>query len=122
MEVPALMCESWSDYGIHTRGSLEGFQRIGSAQKWLYTHGGRKWHTFYSPEARELQRRFFDRFLKGEANGFGQTPRVQLAVRRSLDESDIRTEPDWPLARIAYVPLYLAGPTALLRTEPAVAE
>jgi len=45
-----------------------------------------------------------------------------LAVRRSLDESDIRTEPDWPLAQIAYVPLYLDGPTAALRTEPPVDE
>ena len=117
IEVPALICASWSDHGLHTRGSLEGFERIGSAQKWLYTHGGRKWHTFYSPEARELQRRFLDRFLKGEANGFEQTPRVRLAVRRSLDDRDVRTEPDWPLEHVTYVSLYLDGPTAALRTE-----
>src|SRR5258708_1175549 len=71
IEVPALVCASWSDHGLHTRGSLEGFERIGSAQKWLYTHGGRKWETFYASETRDLQRRFFDHFLKGEPNGWG---------------------------------------------------
>jgi hypothetical protein len=33
IEVPALSCASWSDHGLHTRGSLEGFERIGSARK-----------------------------------------------------------------------------------------
>jgi hypothetical protein len=41
IEVPALSRASWSDHGLHTRGSLEGFERIGSARKWLYTHGAR---------------------------------------------------------------------------------
>jgi predicted acyl esterase len=83
IEVPALVCASWSDHGLHTRGSLEGFERIASAQKWLYTHGGRKWERFYASEMREVQRRFFDHFLKGEPNGWETTPRVRLAVRRS---------------------------------------
>jgi uncharacterized protein len=37
IEVPALVCASWSDQGLHTRGSLERFERIGSRHKWLYT-------------------------------------------------------------------------------------
>ena len=91
IQVPALVCASWSDHGLHTRGSLEGFERIASPQKWLYTHGGRKWETFYAPEAREVQRRFFDHFLKGEPNGWEATPRVRLAVRRSREVCDVRT-------------------------------
>jgi len=39
IDVPALICASWSDHGLHTRGSIEGFTRISSRQKWLYTHG-----------------------------------------------------------------------------------
>jgi len=39
IRVPALVCASWSDQGLHTRGSLEGFRHISSTQKWLYTHG-----------------------------------------------------------------------------------
>ena len=50
IDVPALVCASWSDQGLHTRGSFEGFERIGSSEKWLYTHGRRKWEAFYAPE------------------------------------------------------------------------
>src|SRR5262249_36102384 len=28
IDVPALVCASWSDHGLHTRGSLDGFERI----------------------------------------------------------------------------------------------
>jgi len=117
IEVPALVCASWSDHGLHTRGSLIGFERIASAQKWLYTHGGRKWETFYSPEAREMQRRFFDHFLKGEPNGWETTPRVRLAVRRSREVYDVRPETEWPLPEVKYVPLYLDAVTGTLVPE-----
>ena len=39
IDVPALVCASWSDHGLHSRGSIVGFTRISSSQKWLYTHG-----------------------------------------------------------------------------------
>ena len=117
IEVPALVCASWSDHGLHTRGSLIGFERIASAQKWLYTHGGRKWETFYSPEAREMQRRFFDHFLKGEPNGWETTPRVRLAVRRSREVYNVRSETEWPLPKVRYVPLYLDAVTGTLVPE-----
>jgi putative CocE/NonD family hydrolase len=117
IEVPALVCASWSDHGLHTRGSLEGFERIASSQKWLYTHGGRKWETFYSPEAREMQRRFFDHFLKGEPNGWETTPRVRLAVRCTRSVCDVREASAWPLPEVTYVPLYLDAVTRRLSAE-----
>ena len=107
IRVPALVCASWSDHGLHTRGSLIGFERIASPQKWLYTHGGRKWETFYSPEVREMQRCFFDYFLKGEPNGWETTRSVRLAVRRSRSVSDECFASAWPLPDVKYVPLYL---------------
>jgi len=117
IQVPALVCASWSDHGLHTRGSLIGFERLASAQKWLYTHGGRKWETFYSPETREVQRRFFDHFLKGESNGWETTPRVRLAVRRGRSVCDVRPETEWPLPEVRYVPLYLDAVTGTLVPE-----
>src|SRR5260370_24544636 len=117
IEVPALVCASWSDHGLHTRGSLIGFERIASAQKWLYTHGGRKWETFYAPEVREVQRRFFDHFLKGEPNGWERTPRVRLAVRRSREVSDVRAATEWPLPDGTYETLYPDAVTGTLRPE-----
>ena len=49
----------------------------------VVTHGRRKWETFYSSEVRELQRRFFDHFLKGEDNGWERTPCLRLAIVES---------------------------------------
>lgn len=46
---PALICGSFSDHDLHSRGSFDGFRRIASDRKWLYTHRGPKWATtFYS--------------------------------------------------------------------------
>jgi predicted acyl esterase len=122
IQVPALVCASWSDQGLHTRGSLEGFERIGSRQKWLYTHGRRKWETFYAPEAREVQRRFFDRFLKGESNRWDETPTVRLEVRQSRDLCDVRAEPNWPLKHVNYTPFFLDARSHLLRAQAQVEE
>jgi predicted acyl esterase len=118
IDVPALVCASWSDHGLHTRGSLEGYERIASAGKWLFTHGRRKWETFYSREARELQRLFFDRYLKGEANQWEQTPRVRLEVRASRAVFKVRAEPEWPLSSVRYEPWYLDAATHRLVGEP----
>jgi len=122
IDVPALVCASWSDQGLHTRGSLLGFEGIGSEQKWLFTHGRRKWETFYSEEARTTQRRFFDRFLKEEANGWEEVPRVRLEVRRSLNQWTVREESGWPLENVTFAPLYLDSASGTLETQPPVKE
>lgn len=117
IDVPALVCGSWSDHGLHTRGSFEGFERITSSDKWLFTHGRRKWETFYSDEAKNLQRRFFDCYLKGEASNWRSTPRVRLEVRQSLNESLVRWENEWPLHSLTYRLLYLDARTGRLEME-----
>jgi putative CocE/NonD family hydrolase len=118
IEVPALVCASWSDHGLHTRGSLEGFERIASRDRWLFTHGRRKWETFYSDEARTLQKQFFDCYLKGETNDWRTTPRVRLEVRKSRNESAVRWEEAWPPRSASYRPLYLDARTGCLDAEP----
>ena len=107
--VPALICASWSDHGMHTRGSFEGFKQIPSTQKWVYTHGQPKWDVYYSDEAKAVQTAFFDHFLKGEENGFDQRPSVRLEVRETRSDYSVRYEDDWPLASTVATPLYLAS-------------
>ena len=80
IRVPLLMCGSFSDHCLHSRGSLEAFHRAGSPQKWLWTHRGGKWSSFYSEEAFAAQCAFFDYFLKGDANGWDETPSVRLCL------------------------------------------
>jgi predicted acyl esterase len=118
IDVPALVCASWSDHGLHTRGSFEGFERIGSSRKWLYTHGRRKWETFYSDDAKALQRRFLDHVLKGVDNGWAAEPVVRLETRVRRDAYTVRSLAGWPPAEIAYRPLYLDARSHTMGTEP----
>ena len=58
--------------GLHPRGNFEGFLRAGSKQKWLEVHGDTHFTLFYAKYGQDLQRQFFDRFLKGIDNGWEQ--------------------------------------------------
>ncbi|RTL43881.1 MAG: CocE/NonD family hydrolase [Burkholderiales bacterium] len=98
IDVPALVCGSFSDHNLHSRGSFEGFRRIASSQKWLYTHRSPKWQAFYSPEALAAQQRFFDHFLKDIDNGQDRQPRVRLEIREDCSTvAEVRHADDWPL-------------------------
>lgn len=117
--VPALVAATWSDHGMHTRGSFGGFSRSSATQKWLFTHGQPKWSTFYGAEAIEYQKAFFAHFLKGEDNGMDQRPTVRLEVRETRDEWSVRYENEWPIARTDYHPLYLdAAAGKLVDAQP----
>jgi putative CocE/NonD family hydrolase len=108
-------CGSFSDNNLHSRGSFRGFERISSADRFLYTHRGGKWATFYSAEARAAQLRFFDRYLRGR--DVPAPPRVRLEVRESRDViASLREEDAWPLERTRWRSLYLTG--AGLAAEP----
>lgn len=99
IDVPALVCGSFSDHNLHTRGSFEGFRRVGSRQKWLYTHRGPKWSVFYGTDAVSEQTRFFDHFLKGVDNGQDAQAPVRLEVRSDADTvTSVRREERWPPA------------------------
>jgi predicted acyl esterase len=116
--IPTLICASWSDKGLHTRGTFEAFRRIPSKDKWLFTHGGKKWERFYSEDGLAYQKKFFDHYLKGMNNGWEGTPRVRLEVRETRDEYAVRHEKEWPLARTQYKKLYLDGQMGSLNAQP----
>ena len=116
--VPALIAASWSDHGLHTRGSFEGFKTISSDKKWLYTHGRSKWQVYYSEEARRVQTDFFDHFLKGLDNGFDRRPRVRLEVRDTLESYSVRSADDWPLPGTVYTPFYVVPDDGGLQPVP----
>jgi uncharacterized protein len=119
IEIPALICASWSDHGLHSRGSIEGFERISSKQKWLFTHGRKKWETFYSDEALSWQKRFLDHFLKDTDNGMDQVPAVRLEIRKGFYQHQVRSEQSWPIASVQPTLLYLCANTASLQAQPA---
>jgi predicted acyl esterase len=122
IEVPALVCASWSDHGLHTRGSIDGFERISTKQKWLFTHGRRKWETFYGEEALGWQKRFLDHFLRDIDNGMDRVPKVRLEIRKGYYQQEVRSDDSWPPASMQPVLLYLCANTGSLQREPVASE
>ena len=115
--VPLLTAANWGGQGLHTRGNFEGFMRAASKEKWLEVHGGSHWAPFYTDYGIDLQKRFFDHFLKGRQNGWDQQPRVQLNVRRPGEKFEIRHENEWPLARTQWTRFHLDPEGMRLTTE-----
>ena len=107
IEIPTYVVASWTDHGIHTRGTLEGFKRIRSQHKFLEVHGRKKWARYYWPQSSDRQLAFFDRYLKGIANAVDSWPAVRIQVRERYYEGQWRHEDSWPLARTEYRTYYL---------------
>jgi predicted acyl esterase len=115
IDVPALVCANWSDHGLHARGSVEGFERISSKDKWLFTHGRKKWETFYSEDALAWQKRFLDHFVRDFDNGMERVPSVRLEVRKAYYQQEVRTDNSWPPASVQPVSLFLCANTGSLQ-------
>jgi len=117
IEVPMLICASFSDNNLHTRGSFRAFERVSSTDKFAYIHRGGKWATFYSDPARQAQLDFFDRYLKGL--DIPKPPPVRLEVRERRNViAEVRAEQEWPLARTEWRDLYLGAEGALSEMAP----
>lgn len=112
--VPMLVCGSFSDNNLHSRGSIRAFTHGGSGHARLYTHRGGKWATFYSEAALAEQLTFF----RGVLDGAAASRSVRLEVREDRDTVvAVREETEWPLARTHWQPLYL-GTDGILTPEP----
>ncbi len=121
IQVPMLVCASFSDHSLHSRGSFELFRRAASTQKWLYTHRSGKWSTYYSQRATAARIAFFDRFLKGVANGWDQKPSVHLEIHDGGPDPVAVVEEDaWPPGNLNWRPLWLdTGNRVLGEASPA---
>jgi len=119
--VPILVCGSFSDHSLHSRGSFEAFRRAGSAHKYLYTHRGGKWSAYYGADAANARARFFDVMLKGQGDPVADLPRVRLAVYDGGPEPIAVThESAWPPTDLEPTVLALDARTRTL--QPASAE
>lgn len=122
IQVPMLICGSFSDHLLHTNGSFEVFRRAGSVQKKLYTHRDGKWCAYYSNDAAETRLRFFDRHLKDRDNGWDNQPAVRLAITESGSEpAAILAETAWPPPDLTWHNLSLDALSATLH-DPATTQ
>jgi len=116
--VPMLVCGSFSDHNLHSRGSIRAFQQTSSRFAHLYTHRGGKWATYYSAAARAAQLAFVRTALDGTGSQtHSRTVRLEIREDRTTIAA-VREEFGWPLERTDWRRLYLAGPGHLSTTAP----
>ncbi|KAF7572534.1 hypothetical protein PtrM4_074390 [Pyrenophora tritici-repentis] len=91
---PAYVLASIST-GLHTVGSLRGFEDIPHDKKWLRLHSTQEWHDLYQKHSVADFKKFLDFYLKGENNGWEQTARARISVisynqtpQQSIDRHD----------------------------------
>jgi predicted acyl esterase len=118
VRTPFLSAANWGGQGLHPRGNFEAFTEAAAAEKWLEVHGDSHWSLFYTDYGIDLQKRFFDRFLKGEADRWPDRPRVRLQVRHPGEKFVYREENEWPLARTEWTRFYLNPETGGLQRDP----
>jgi len=103
---PLLSSGNWGGQGLHPRGNFEGYFRAAAKEKWLEVHGLEHWTEFYTDYGVQLQKRFFDYFLKDERQGWESQAKVQLQVRHP-DKFELRMEDDWPIPRTQWTKYFL---------------
>lgn len=112
IQVPMLVCTSFSDHNLHSVGSMRAFQETGSTERHAYAHRGPKWATFYGEHARQAQLAFFDRHLRGR--DVAPLPPMRLEIRDRADHVvEVRDEQEWPLARTCWQQLFLRADGSL---------
>jgi uncharacterized protein len=117
IEVPVLSAGNWGGPALHLRGNIEGYLRSASREKWLFMHIGTHFESFYLPDYIKVQKRFFDHYLKGEANGWAEESPVQLEIRQ-IEGATTRAETEWPLARTQWTRYALDAQALTLATAP----
>ena len=119
--VPAYVVASYSNT-LHTAGTFRAWRRMASPEKWLRVHNTQEWPDYYDEANVEDLRRFFDHYLRGEDNGWQDTPRVRYSVL-DLEGGDLVGVPaeTFPPAGVTSTRFYLDGARRTLSTAaPAV--
>lgn len=115
--VPAYVVGSYSNT-IHTPGTFRGWREIASTDKWLRIHDNMEWPDFNDQANIDDLRRFFDRYLKGEQNGWEETPRVRYALLdlEGGDRTNVAAS-EFPPADFTTVAWYLDGASSTLAAQ-----
>jgi uncharacterized protein len=116
--VPAYVVASYSNT-LHTAGTFRAWRRIASDEKWLRIHNTQEWPDYYDEANIKDLQRFFDHYLKGEDNGWEQTPCVRYSVL-DLEGGDRvnQVANAFPPDGVTDTTYYLEGGSRTLNAEP----
>ncbi len=115
--VPAYVVASYSNM-LHTAGTFRAWRRIASSETWLRIHNGQEWPDYYDEGNREDLRRFFDRYLKEDDNGWEQTPHVRYSLLDLEGGDKVNVAADqFPPSGVVLTKFFLDGRARTLTTE-----
>jgi len=115
--IPAYVVASYTS-SLHTHGTIEGYRRISSEEKWLRIHNTQEWSDFYNPKYSDDLCKFFDHYMKGLENGWEETPKVRICILDPGHEDEIdRPEKDFPLPQQKLIKLYLDANDGTLKED-----
>jgi len=109
IQCPVYICGSDLS-SIHPMGSVRGWMEVPHDDKWIRWSSYQEWYELYcQPAADQDLRRFFDRYLRGEENGWEKTPKVRWATLQFGNREAIHDieYPDFPIPNTEYKQLYL---------------
>tara|TARA_B110000438_G_scaffold245359_1_gene246328 strand:- start:650 stop:2407 length:1758 start_codon:yes stop_codon:yes gene_type:complete len=107
INVPLLSSANWGGQGLHSRGNFDGFTRSASKDKWLEVHGIEHWTEFYTDYGVNIQKQFFDYFLKEIDNGWKDRPSINLLTRYPNEVFKENYYSSWPLENTSWKKVYL---------------
>jgi predicted acyl esterase len=115
--VPAYVVASYSNT-LHTAGTFRAWRRMASEEKWLRIHNTQEWPDYYEEANMEDLKRFFDHYLKGEDNGWENTPRVRYSIH-DFEGEDLVNQPagEFPPKEVVLQKYYLNGRLRTLNLE-----
>jgi putative CocE/NonD family hydrolase len=126
IDVPVFSCVSWQDDEISSRGSFDVSTGLDPGRTWTIAANG--YHAMCdrgTPRIVERLVAFFDRFVKGEPNGFERTPRFELWHEAHKDEAGdnvpswVTTFPTHEAIPVEPLKLFFAPDGTLSLTPPA---
>jgi uncharacterized protein len=121
IDVPAFGCATWQDDEVGSRSTWTLWPRLDPARTWVIAGNGYHSQCIYSTRTINPLVAFFNRFVKGQRNGFQATPHMQvwhdITDAKDPEPSWVTTSSTWPPAT-STKRLYLAGGAAL-RAAPA---
>ncbi|MET0391033.1 MAG: CocE/NonD family hydrolase [Polyangiales bacterium] len=107
---------------LHTTGTLDGFRRLGSPEKWLRVNDTNEWYDQYAPDTLKDLARFFDHYLKEEDNGWEDTPQVTVSIMDPGPDGAPKSQVPydaWPVPDTRFEKLYLdASDGSLSQAQP----
>ncbi|KAK1476750.1 CocE/NonD family Hydrolase [Colletotrichum tamarilloi] len=104
---PAYIICGWGDHAIHTRGTLNAWEKIASQVKYLEIHQYQKWEWSVTEESLARQKAFLDHYLLGLSTEIQYWPKVRYTMRERYYTGEWRYSDAFPIPETQYTQYFL---------------